>query len=186
MDRSISRFPALEHWSQDDSVIHANVNVPAPPPQLTVNQPHSDDHSSVEAELVTCSSHTNALYCDDNSPVYFHLEEATQGTTYATSIKPYQQCKDGRGTWMVLTNQYPGDDKWEAEIMKQDDLLHTCIWKGQLSFLLEGFIAQHRNVYVSMQQCAEHVEYLLPSQHTCMGYLLEGIQCPDPGAGSHG
>ena len=35
-------------------VIHANVNVPAPPPQLTVNQPHSDEHGSVEAELVTC------------------------------------------------------------------------------------------------------------------------------------
>ena len=78
-------------------------------------------------------------------------------------------------------NQYSGDDKWEAKIKKQDDLLHTCICKGQSSFPLEGFIAQHRNTYVSMQQCAEHVEYQLPNQHTCMGYLLEGIQCPDPG-----
>ena len=32
-----------------------------------------------------------------------------------------------------------------------------------------------------MQQCAEHVEYKLPNQHTHVGYLLEGIQCPDPG-----
>ena len=62
-------------------VICANVNVPAPPPQLTANQPHSDEHGSVETELVTCSSHTHALYHDDNSSVYFHLEEATQGTT---------------------------------------------------------------------------------------------------------
>ena len=82
---------------------------------------------------------------------------------------------------MALTNQYAGDDKWEAEIKKQDDLLHTYIWKGQSSFPLEGFIAQHRNAYVSMQQCAEHVEYQLPNQHTHVGYLLEGIQCPDPG-----
>ena len=59
-------------------VIHANVNIPAPPPQLTVNQPYSDEHSSVGAELVTHSSHTHALYHDDNSSVYFHLEEATQ------------------------------------------------------------------------------------------------------------
>ena len=57
--------------------ICANVNVPSPPPQLTVNQPHSDEHGSVEAELVTHSSHTHALYCDDNSSVYFHLKEAT-------------------------------------------------------------------------------------------------------------
>ena len=70
------------------------------------------------------------------------------------------------------------DDKWEVEIKKQDDLLYTHIWKGQSSFLLEGFIAQHRNVYVSMQQCAEHVKCQLPNH---MGYLLEGIQCPDPG-----
>ena len=82
---------------------------------------------------------------------------------------------------MALTDQYAGHDKQEAEIKRQDDLLHVCIWKGPLSFLLEGFIAQHRNAYVSMQQCAEHVEYQLPSQHTHMGYLLEGIQCPDPG-----
>ena len=58
-------------------VIDVDVNVPAPPPQLTVNQPHSDEHGSVEAELVACLSHTHLLYCDDNSSVYFHLEEAT-------------------------------------------------------------------------------------------------------------
>ena len=70
---------------------------------------------------------------------------------------------------MALMNQYVVDDKWEAEIKKQDNLLHTCIWKGQSSFLLESFVSQHRNTYVSMQQCAEHVEYQLPNEHTCMG-----------------
>ena len=59
-------------------VIHANLNIPAPPPQLTINQPHSNEHGSVEAEVVTCLSHTHALYHDDNLSVYFHLEEATQ------------------------------------------------------------------------------------------------------------
>ena len=65
--------------------------------------------------------------------------------------------------------------------MKQDDLLHTQLWKGQSNFLLEGFIAQHWNAYILMQQCSEHVEYQLPNEHTRVGYLLEGIQCPDPG-----
>ena len=32
-----------------------------------------------------------------------------------------------------------------------------------------------------MQQCAEHVEYQLLNEHTCVSYLLEGIVCPDPG-----
>ena len=70
---------------------------------------------------------------------------------------------------------------WEAEMKKHDDLFHTHLWKSQSSFLLDSFIAQHRNTYVSMQQCAEHVEYQLPNQHTHVGTLLEGIQCPDPG-----
>ena len=43
-----------------------------------------------------------------------------------------------------------GKDKWEAEIKKQEQLLHTCVWKGQSNFLREHFISQHCNAYVSM------------------------------------
>jgi hypothetical protein len=32
-----------------------------------------------------------------------------------------------------------------------------------------------------MQSCAEYVEYQLPTEHTRVGYLLEGIQCNDAG-----
>ena len=32
-----------------------------------------------------------------------------------------------------------------------------------------------------MQQCSEHVEYQLPNEHTRVSYLLEGIQCSNPG-----
>ena len=32
-----------------------------------------------------------------------------------------------------------------------------------------------------MQQCSEDMEYQLPNEHTRVSYLLEGIQCPDPG-----
>ena len=63
-------------------------------------------------------------------------------------------------------NQCAGRHKWEAEIKRQDDLLHTRLWKGQSTFPLEGFIAQHRNAFVSMQQCAEYVEYQLPNPHS--------------------
>ena len=72
--------------------------------------------------------------------------------------------------------QYAGKDKWESEIKQQGDLLHTQQWKGQSNFPLEGFITQHWNAFVSMQQCADHVEYQLPNEHTQVGYLLEGIE----------
>jgi hypothetical protein len=35
--------------------------------------------------------------------------------------------------------------------------------------------------FVSMQSCAEYVEYQVPTEHTRVGYLLEGIQCNNAG-----
>ncbi len=162
-------------------VIRPEVTVPAAAPPLVNNQPHSDAHGSVEAELVARASHGHALYRDDNATVYHYLEEATRTTSYAASIKPFQRAKNGRGAWLALVNQYAGVDKWEAEIKKQEAVLHTRKWKGQSNFTLEAFISQHRNAFVSMQACAEHVQFQLPNGHSRVGYLLEAIECSDAG-----
>ena len=78
-------------------VIQIDPQVPGNAPPLAANQPHSTEHGSVEGELVARAAHTHALFRDDNSVVYYHLEEATRGTSYAASIKPFQRGKDGRG-----------------------------------------------------------------------------------------
>ena len=109
-------------------VIRIEPQFPGPAPTLAPNQPHSAEHGSVESELIARASHTHALFRDDNSVVYYDLEEATRGTSYAASIKPFQKAKDGRGAWKALTSQYAGKDKWEAEIKYQEQLLHTRIW----------------------------------------------------------
>ena len=134
----------------------------------------------MEAELIARAAHTHALFRDDNSVVYYHLEEATRGTSYAASIKPFQRGNNGRGAWEALTSQYAGKDKWEAEIKHQEQLLHTRVWKGLSNFSLKNFISQYRNAYVSMQASAEHVQYQLPNEHSRVGFLLEAIQCSDP------
>ena len=162
-------------------VIRTNPQVPGTAPTLAPNQPHSTEHGSVEEELIARASHTHALFRDDNSVVYYHLEKATRGTSYAASIKPFTRAKDGRGAWKALTSQYAGKDKWEAEIKRQEQLLHTRIWKGQSNFSLENFISQHRNAYVSMQASAEHVQYQRPNEHSRVGFLLEAIHCSDAG-----
>ena len=161
-------------------VIQIDPQVPGPAPTLAPNQPHSTEHGSVEGELIARASHTHALFRDDNSVVYYHLEEATRGTSYAASVKPFQRGKE-RGAWKALSCQYVGKDKWEAEIKHQEQLLHTRIWKGQSNFSLEDFISQHRNASVSMQASAEHVQYQLPNEHSRVGFLLKAIQCTDPG-----
>ena len=162
-------------------IIHDVPNPPAVAPPLAPGQPHSIEHGSVEAELIARASHTHALFRNDNSDLYFLLEEATQSTQYAASIKPFQRHRDGAGAWNALTSQYSGKDKWEAEITKQEQLLHTCTWKGQSNFSLEHFISQHRNAYVSMSACAEHIQYQLPNEHSRVGLLIDAIQCSDAG-----
>lgn len=162
-------------------VIRAESQVPAAVPDLANNQPHSAEHGSVEAEMVARASHDHPLYRDDNAEVYYYIEEATRSTSYAASIKPFTRTKNGRGAWEALTSQYAGRDKWEAEIKRQEQLVHTRVWKGQSNQTLEQFVAQHRNAYVSMQAAAEHVEYQLPNEHSRVGFLLEAIQTSDAG-----
>ena len=70
---------------------------------------------------------------------------------------------------------------WEAKIKKQEQLLHTHIWKGQSNFSREHFISQHHNAYVSMLACAEHVQYQLTNEHSRIGLLINAIQCADAG-----
>jgi hypothetical protein len=161
-------------------VIRNEVAVPAIGNQAP-GAPHSTEHESIEMELIARASHGHALFREDNSIVYYKLEEATRGTAYAPSIKPYQRAKDGRGAWLALLTQYAGNDKWEAEIKRHEQMLHTRVWKGQSNFTLEKFLAQHRNAYVMMTAAAEHVTYQLPNEHSRVGYVLEAIQCSDAG-----
>ena len=81
-------------------------------PVLAVDRPHSTENGSVEGEMIARASHEHPhehpLYRDDNSKVYFYLEEATLTTSYAASIKPFQRTKDRRGAWVALKSQYPG------------------------------------------------------------------------------
>ena len=58
-------------------IIHDDPNPPAVARPLAAGQPHSNEHGSVEAELIARASHTHALFRNDNSDLYFLLEEAT-------------------------------------------------------------------------------------------------------------
>ena len=86
-------------------VIRDTVHVPANAPALAQNQPHSNEHESVEGELMATASHEHALFRDDNASVYHCLQEATMSTAYAASVKPFQRRKDGSGAWLALLGQ---------------------------------------------------------------------------------
>ena len=162
-------------------VTRDEVAVPAVVPPLAAGQPHSTVAGSVEEELIARASHTHALFREDNGLVYFKLEVATRGTSYAASIKPFQRARNGRGALEALLTQFAGDDKWDAEVKKQESLLHTRIWKGQSNYGLEKHCAAHRHAYVQLQAAAERVGCQLPNEHSRVGYLIDSVQNNDPG-----
>ena len=55
----------------------------------------------------------------------------------------------------------------------------TCTCKGKSNFTLQSSIQQHRNMYIFMKACNEHVRYQLPNKHTCVGYVLDAIEMID-------
>ena len=162
-------------------VTRANATAPAVAPPLATDMPHSAEHGSVERELVMRATHNHPLFRTDNAKVYYALETATRGTQYAASLKPYQRSKNGRDALSSFISQFAGEDKWQTELKKMDNLLHTRVWKGNGNFTLEKHIAQHRNAFVSLTQCSEHVPFQLPNEHTRVTYLVDSIQNSDPG-----
>ena len=52
-----------------------------PLPQLAQDSPHSEDHGSIEEEMVEFASHVHCLFRNDSSSVYYHLEESVRSTS---------------------------------------------------------------------------------------------------------
>ena len=84
-------------------VIRTVAAVPAACPPIAGGQPHLADAGSIEIELIERASHTHPNFRVDNEKVYFKLEEATCGTSYAASLKPFQRRKDGHGAYLAIT-----------------------------------------------------------------------------------
>ena len=161
-------------------VVRTYVTVTGICPPLAMDQPFSEEHGSIDEDLIARASHEDGLFPQCNSDVYYKMEEATRGTIYADSIKPFQRKKDGRGAFLTVVSQYAGKDKWEAILKTASTLLITRKWKGAGSnHPLELFVQQHRAAFVSMQTCSLHVDFQLPNGHTRVGYLLDAIECDD-------
>jgi len=80
---------------------------------------------------------------------------------------------------LAIKNQFAGKDKWLSELKKQEDMMHQGIWKGTNIISLEKFVGYHRHAYISMERCADYIDYQLPNQRTRVTYLLQAIQCND-------
>ena len=131
--------------------------------------------------MISQLSYEHPVFDDDNATYFNHLEEATRGSIIAATIQPFKRRQNGRGAWRAIIAQHCGDDKWEAEIKSSDDFLKTKIWKGNTNHSLERFMEKHSSAYITLQQCAEHVTYQIPHDRTRVKYLIDAINCNEPG-----
>ena len=60
-------------------------------------------------------------------------------------------------------------------------LPQTKIWRGNTNHSLEQLMEQHSLAYMTLQQCAEYVTYQLLHDCTRVKYLIDDIQCTNPG-----
>ena len=160
-------------------LVRETVEAATPAPPLLNNRSYSHEHGSVMGELIARATHDHTKYKDDNQKLYSFLEEATRSTQYASSIRPFSRAKNGREAYLALKRQYAGRDKWQAEIKKQENFIHTRVWKGTSNFTLESFITQHRAAHVSLERCAQSVPHQIPNERTRVIHLLDAIQCGD-------
>ena len=101
----ISKTQPIIRWTEDfggnlhrcigvrhillEYAIRGNETVLAACPVLSNDQPYSTDNISLEGDLINRASHTHGLLLGDSVDVYYKIEEATRGTSYCDSIKPY-------------------------------------------------------------------------------------------------
>lgn len=133
---------------------------------------------SVTDELISRLSHIHPLFKTDNASVYSKLEQATRGTIFAATIKPYANAKNGRAAWHALINSHAGDDKYEKLHKEKLAFLMHQIWNGK-QYSLEKFCGLHRSNYIALQDAANHVTFQLPTEHSRVGYLLDNIRSDD-------
>mmetsp|Transcript_11395 Transcript_11395/g.16571 ORF Transcript_11395/g.16571 Transcript_11395/m.16571 type:complete len:104 (+) Transcript_11395:1884-2195(+) len=85
-------------------LIRLDSQIPMPAPTTVTDHPHKLGGGSVEEDQVIRLSHTHPLFNDDNEKFYRKLEEATRGTTYEASIKPFALTQNGHGAYQSLMN----------------------------------------------------------------------------------
>ena len=69
-------------------------------------------HGNSVEDMIRRTSHTHALFKQDNATVFNMIEEAARSTHYSNTIQPFKKGKNGRGAWKALLTSHVGGDKW--------------------------------------------------------------------------
>ena len=71
-------------------------------PSLLISMCYSEEHNSIEEELIAYLSHTHTLYKNDNTQVLKFLEELLRSSSMNPTTQPYKRWEDDRKAWIAL------------------------------------------------------------------------------------
>ena len=97
---------------------------------LTANCAYGSS-GSVQDDLIKRSGHDHPLFKTDNKTVYSLIEQAARNSIYLTTIKPFENRKDGRGAWLAILSSHVGKDQWERIQRENSRWLMTAKWNGK-------------------------------------------------------
>ena len=161
-------------------VVRPESGVAVAPPPLLPDQAYSEEHGSVENELIARASHTHALWKNDNRMVFEIIERATRGNpAFSGTITSFRRNKDGRGAYMAFQSQHAGKDVWERSIQAANFFLHNGKWNGVGNIKFITHASKHRSMYIDLCEAAEHVDVECPNERSRVTWLLDSIDCKD-------
>ena len=134
----------------------------------------------MESELVKLLSWDHPLFKNDNkNNVFDRMERALIGTPYASTIFRFRKARDVNKAMAAIFPQHAGKDVWEKLIKHSKDYMVQESWTGQTRQALVAHIDRHRQAYVVLIEAADHVSHQIPSERTCVSYLMNTIDRKD-------
>jgi hypothetical protein len=104
-------------------VVWAVAIMPAVPPPRQAGKPHSEEHGSIEGDLIARMTHNHALFKVDNGAVYDMIESSTRGSDVTSSIAPFCKTRDGRGALNALKSQHAGKAVYDRLVKEAEQTL---------------------------------------------------------------
>jgi len=145
-----------------------------------IDQPYSEEYTSIEQEMTARVSHDHTLGRSDNATLFQLIEKSVQGHIAAETIAPFKRTQDGRGAFMAIKDQYAGKAVWDRNVKEANARLQTVTWSGNTSQTLQQHTALQRRAYAMLAEAAEHVPTEIPGGRQRTTYLLDSLKTDNP------
>jgi hypothetical protein len=81
---------------------------------------------------------------------------------------------------MAINAQHAGKDVWVKLHKKAELVLQTQKWPGTTNVTLAQHMGKHRQAFITLTKCAEHIPVDVLNTHFRVTYLMESLTLVDP------